>query len=663
MTINMSSGAPPYEYATGLEFIAGNTNESKIGISGILFEQAQFVTLAELRKFDDYPPGGGLDDLPKLWVNFLDPGMFYEPRADGANLGGDVFGPAIIGVDAITQTRDFLDVLFSAYAKDSLYNGNFFKEDWLRGIRPSEDESDYFRDAPAVGEITSLDVSVLGGSGVIYDVDAAEIMFQPFPFIATTRLLDTHGTNSEWRPGIIAGPLFPCFQTTDGSVISTNGRENQFPEDPPKDLADLNFSSIASGVIQINGYAMNSNTEFGVGQDEVPFFDVANATFAAGSARVPPINNIQQAIETSRVYVTPTAQSEGVQFFGARNPLDYNTPVSSGLVSFWPTTTTFDAEELGFEVFDRCWWLVGFGARDIGSSFDDTGNPSGVIVTSPYTHNFLWERVADVAAVDERPVLRDISRRDTDELYALDQVVSATGDADFASIFEVRMLQYNDLLDITDDFTVEVKHDFAGFGSANARRPAFFAYDEGSDQFWFMGVREGVASFGFSVIFYLMDSTFNFIEAFAATTVAPLTQPPRGFFVHNDFIYVMTSNQQIWKYEYTGAAVSLVNTKVLDIAGSNDLAFGANSTFPRMNHAIHVSDGSPYVTNGFWMTISNTNQLFVTARGVTLIRVSEGVTEWSIDETHILTTQVGANNDPAQWETYGSWWFYWNDVT
>lgn len=651
MSINLSSGQPPYEYVVPLPVKSSKANGEKIGLSGIFIEQGQFVIKSEIVKFELTNPA--IFNPYALWINPFDPPQFYEPDPEGRNLGGVNYGPALITIDNFLQSRQPFETLLNAYAVDSDYNVSDHQADWFGTLQGDTTATDHFRvEPPSTGELIDSDIAILGGSGVFFDIDVQEIMFNPFPYIREYRAnFDPHGSNSRWKPSLVASPFYPSFQKTDGDLVALNGRENNIPEDPPTDVEDLYAAHVGSGAIRLDGYVLRDQTEFFASTTR--FFDDSATDFSylAGGARKP--NGVSKAVGSTRQYLTTQALPTGLYRVAAKNPRStyVHTVVESGVVSQFPQLNNIYDE--GYEVFNEAWFLTDYGVRDIttgaGTIQDSVQNASGVVLYSPFTYRGLWQRNAQ--STGGPPVVRHIARVSKFSHIAHEGVVASYSTPSFTANFDIDVTDYDNVLDINSQFTITGQHNFAAFSSPNARPPRFYHYDDTLGNHWFVGSRGGLGPIGTpfaSLIFYRWDSSFNFISAYTAPNTPNGTNDINQMFCDNNtFLLVASANGNILKYDFNGATFSFISNKPTDIGSVSNLAFGSSSAFEVIEDAVYIAN-SPYVNSGWWFLISNRNGgFFFTARGLTLVRMVENATEWNVAEAVVLSEDIGLNNVPS----------------
>lgn len=411
----LTSGNPPYDYAAPdpLRVPSPYTNVGLLGPSGIFLEQAQFVATAETRKFSS--SSHELSDM-FVYVNpVIAPSGPYEPKADGSTLANRINPGNLFIINHILEARNALDVMLAAYEAESENTYEDFLKDWLWQIAPElgYPSGFYRREDPFITEepveATLANVYMLGGSGVLLDLDFAEVMYNPYPWFSSNVFRDIHNLGT-FR--IVNGPVWPCFQKTNGSLISLNGRE---PGTAEGVSAEFDFSRIPSNEVRLDGYVFLPETDYLIGHGLRDFVVDGQFTYVSSSPRA--VNN-GRTVQTTRVFASTQALSSGVYKLAARNRKEVVpfTTVASGLISQWPPSgqaypaigtlplthqfdiiTPFNARsvwynnaeyEHGYQVFDDAFWII--------DHADGDREPSGLAVASPFTGHCMWLRFADL---------------------------------------------------------------------------------------------------------------------------------------------------------------------------------------------------------------------------------------------------------------------------
>jgi hypothetical protein len=445
----VTSGALPYEYDFALP-VTG-----PVGQSGTILEQGMFVLFAEMRKFGTEP----LDSHGFNVYRHPDvPPSGFEPKGDGSTLGGDVGGPALVTINNLLEMRealsDGIDALFDLYADDSAYTGSnelLFREAYFTTSYPGEQGSGYVQgiqvnpfilatiggdfqrprleDIDGGDRLTDTNLHWLGGSGVFFDLDVGEVVIQPMPFHRAFRKFNSGYSN----PRFNHCPYYPMFQTTAGSLITLTGRERVTPNQNGFWAQNTNFEAIASGKVQVDGYAMLPETELRFisnNRNASNYFDsISSASdmtyFAAGQRQVRPPAGMNDS--SARTYWTPQVQASGYYSILAVTPRSSQPLMGaeSGITSIWPPidyrltlanrnlqqsqnasgtlkTPGFGLSQ-GYQVFDDCIWLSTRGNVELSGV---TNSPArGLHPISPIDGALMWFRPADltIATTGNRP--------------------------------------------------------------------------------------------------------------------------------------------------------------------------------------------------------------------------------------------------------------------
>ena len=410
-----------------------------IGPSGDLFEQGMFVLNAELRKW-------GINSLGQLtYKAYSCPNVAssgFEPKANGETFQGHVGRLALLTTNNIEQMRENLEVyLFYQYALDSDYDFSDFLRSWLNSAYPESPSGypQFFYDwtlnfgveypatwlRPALTDvangdfITDTDLHWLGGSGVLFDIDYGEVIFNPFPFPRQT---------FHFAPGLTPhmsfsfGPVYPLLQTTAGLAPSLNATRYQTDLSIGTLKAETNFSAIQSGYWQADGYVLLPGTLFRLttGNDTNYFGDLSSITdfsFIVSGQRVV-ADGAGRNDGSARVYIDATPQTSGLYRITTTNPKDIVpfTSIPSGHVSFWPQGDTFSGIfssnrmldrsvtitsdgglkldprlSTGYHVLDDALWIAGPNASSLSGTFIT----KGLFVMSPHNGELIWYRPAE----------------------------------------------------------------------------------------------------------------------------------------------------------------------------------------------------------------------------------------------------------------------------
>lgn len=444
----VASGQMPYEYDAPLPIRAlpnawPGIGTPNIATSGDTVEQAMFVYNAELRKWN-------ITQLDLLtYQAYWHPDVAssgFEPKADGETLTGLV-GPTatVLAVDNIEQMRQSLNTfLFDVYSDDSAYGQQDFLSAWLKTAYPESPSGDlriiaiipnviysfggrtYLRPAAehiTGGDFIDTDIHWLGGSGVLFDIDCGEVIFQPFPFPIANRYFT--GGNGDHRFNF--SPITPVIQTTLGAIPSLEVARYESDIVNGSFRANTNFAALGSGKVQIDGYVLLDSTTIELVKGNDNNFEATVGFTDDYTNHIQGLREVRggagQNDPSARCYRTPTAQSSGLYRLLTHNQ-KVNVPqtaIPSGFVSVWPQggvilasdgtlrqTNRIDGQQLeeasdgtmilnpsesvGVHVMDDAIWVTSVNA------FESSGNLNtrGLFVLSPHNGDLVWYRPADL---------------------------------------------------------------------------------------------------------------------------------------------------------------------------------------------------------------------------------------------------------------------------
>jgi len=575
--MTLASGQLPYDYAHGQgPFRVANPYKTNfpIGPSGVLLEQAAFVITAERRKLMKFLNGNAYLDDYFLYVNpIISPSGGFEPKANGSTLGNQVYPGAAFIIDHIHDIRASLTNFFTFLSQDTDYTGDAYRAAWLQAVYPNSPSGYYQATDPDLftivvgqwshrfpsetGVITYTNDDVLGASGVLYDVDFGEVMFNPPPHLAAFGIVTMHskkvnGQNDGF--GVQMYPIFPAFQKTDGTIIPLTNRE---PVSIPQ-VPDYSIAHITSGEMRIDGYAIFGKTLLYLGRNG-QIFDTTSASFTTGPEGLRQVlfgGNVSGA----RIFATPTAQSSGVYRIASRNRfIDFpTTTVESGSMSVWPNIVSYWPNELtagdqlvgstttrsnlGYHVFDDCIWMTD---TAVGVS-PTTGFASGLAILSPFTGHRMWVRYADQTAIPSIPLggstainknwsssvgLTRLAANTTYRLHPNIQrdFTSASGQGIFG--------KYNDMLDLIATVTTKSNivqpgiADQFPLGTSTDLTFNDYWHDDSADEYWLSN------SQNVGIDMWKFDSLFKYVNKYIFNSPSGIFNA-RGFFNNgNHFLF------------------------------------------------------------------------------------------------------------------------------
>jgi hypothetical protein len=665
-----------------------------IQASGNIIEAGMFVLNAELRKWDFTNPSFLIYQLYSH-PNVAPSG--FEPKTNGQTLNGDVGArPSILSVDNIETMRTNLSALFSVYSEDSIYSFNNFKESWLvnayresesgalrfveNGLSLDEKSPEFLHppmeDVTGGDFIVTLDDHWLGGSGVLFDIDYGEVIFNPFPFPNGGNF----GPPSQTNFALAFGPVTPMCQTTLGNLPSLE--VDRYESDVTGAFGNINFAAIGSGKVQIDGYCLLENTKMELirGNDTNYFPTLTGSSDYTGHVRgLRPVRpgTDGKNDDTARCYRTPSVQSSGLYRFITYNErTDYSeTSIGSGYVSIFPeglvtrsspngvlanvanridgqqfteasdgTVITTPGLANGIHVFDDAIWMVG--APSVSNPSIPNTNSRGLFCISPHNGHSVWYRpaemtVATTGTAGENPSAwgTHLGLVDDGSNYvrlsrSFDQVITVPALDDATGVYTLYWQKYDKItLDYTESSSSfsEMSTDISAVLFVPNFEKTLGLLDGGGTLYTWQ--RNTVQSF---------DSSFNYIAHHRPDGPGIAG---RRHYAGGDLLYTMT-----------GSSIG-ANDPLLSITGGISSGIGKWSTSatqythdsakplraethfghkPRaVIHSIFDVIGATHVQNGIWMFITFPSSAggFITNDPLYLCRILEGTTAWSIIES------------------------------
>jgi hypothetical protein len=647
----LQSGIVPYEWDITMPF----RGDLPSGVAGLIIEQAMWVAVAERRRLrqteladmdlDHFqilnPSGPGPDPFDFSSTNF-EP----TPGADNFDFHKAEVGPlSALVLDYIVDLRRFLKSdVWSRY--DTEYTDDAIEADVLNNFYPGSsgqaalndpfgDLTPYARQEQPLGIksffplefqsafVLSNDINTLGGSGVMFDRDFGEVMFNPFPWISSTNTSDLRDNNSNidaaQRARFMSRPFFPMFQKPNGTLITTNSRESSAFIGAGRNADEFTISDAVAGRMKLNGDLLFADTKYRIGvQDiETDTYDtdfVDHFTYVSSSDRV--IVNGGGRVPDSRVFLTPGAKAEGVYRVAVVNEkADFpNGAVPSGLISTWPppsgmfqlkNTVTQQIQD-GYEVLNAGFWV---------------NEGSGLALISPFTGRALWVRPAD-----NRPSPNAFNTHTwEDDTVGLElignQVVKMVNDSSSSPGSAMGIMRWNaDDLDFVDDV----------FSStlASAQILRDFCFD-GTNYYAIDFTASNLEIFRF-------DSSFNFVDSFESTAQ---DFSKTKIFAENGQILVRRFN---FNDERPVALLPLTfpATGSIPVLGTPKEVINFIGPAIRDIYDMTTVTGSTTVTNGNWALGNVSGQTGGSSpaiNSVFLLRLEELATEWHVREMIEIT--------------------------
>lgn len=701
--MTVASGQMPYQYDAILPIrnIPGGwpgIDDPNIGPSGYIIEGAMFVLNAELRKW-------GLNSLSALTYDlYTHPDLApsgFEPKTSGETLAGLVgAGPSIISIDNLEQMRNSLGSLFSRYATETVYDTDEFFEAWLQSAYPespsgsiryvqtgsnsfSSQDAAFLRpvldDVDGGDFITTTDLHWLCGSGVIFDIDHGEVVFNPFPF--------PHGgwfrapSSLNFRLGF--GPVYPKCQTTNGDIPSLV--VSRYESDITGAFGnETNFDALGSGKVQIDGYCLLPETTIELVKGNNDNFCTTLTGFNHYTDHIQGLRQVNLSTEdndpSARCYRTPSAISSGLYrlvTYNKRTDVP-NTSIESGVVSLFPqgyTTRSSPSNTLvsnrsdidgqqyeitsdgglirragradGIHVFDDAIWIVG--APETSLPGTPSTDSRGLFCVSPITGDLVWYRPAemtvatagsafwDPGAFGTHLGLMDIGTNYVQFSRSIDQTITVNAPDDLEGDYTVHWQLYDKATlnhsESSVTFSVagttfEVPNLIATKGAIKAGSTVYTWQEFNRVQSWTTGL-------SFSD------------EHFGSPGVAG-----RRHYAGGDLLYTMTASAPqagdpmlsisgghtsgIGKWSVSAGAFSHDSAKPLRA----ETHFGHQ---PRaLINSIFDVTGSTNVSNGIWMILSfpSSPGSFLTSDPLYLCRIVEGASSWNVVESVHLNENV-----------------------
>lgn len=712
----MTSGIVPYEYAGRLP--PHSTAAYPIGYSGVLLEQAMWILNAERRRYKGY-----IDDGEFTWKIYkLDnTTLIFEPTVSGQYLANSGIPVVITPLNYILDLRNnfWRHLLNDGFAEDSDYLPEQYRRDWIHNAYPlspsgfiesvlQNGDGNYFRgDPPAFGPQLSTDIGILGTSGVLFDIDFGEVLFNPYPRIGRTLFGDGKQlTHRDIEPGFTVSsidnefpitmplsPLFPSFQTTSGTLVSVTSRDIRSGQsrywmlttDDVRSQVVYDSLHVGSGVIRLDGDVLLPNSIYQIGDGGVnareDFRPQGTLGFAASGLR--PIGviralNYQDGTKVpsglnsalARVFLTPSpALSSGLYHIAVSNSGQQipNSVVSSGIVSHWPSGT-INRECPGYQVFDDCIYI-----RDNTHDL----NASGLAISSPFTGNFMWVRFADLSNISlfgnltvpqsslafkrlNYPGLCGMVRRDINAIQMVYPIFSASSiDITLtAGQAKLYVANYNDLLNLISTTETPV------FASSEITGNRFGDITFDGTSYWIC-VADGNGNV------YQFDSSFNFLHRYDESP-AGLQSRRLVFFNSKYWAYAEDNIAAIGGDNEGALSERSFNSGTETVSGGSIKFLDAsvlppNTVFPTADHAVIISihhviniTNGIHITNGVWALFEtqdedSLNSAISGSERMWLARIEEGASEFTLKEfyplpLHPVDAQLSLSAQPSYYD-------------
>lgn len=623
------SGILPYQYSGPLPFHI-RPDMVDIGISGVHLEQSHFVLAAEIRRIEGTLSTPFGDSPIAKYVNVATPLEYSE--ASGVQpfyLDTPVIYPGSINfVDQILDARTMLGIVWADTEFDSDFDFIDIAKDWLSGVYPNASgaNGDFAHRAPSetgiIDYIAPLE-AVLGQSGVLYDIDVAEIMYQPTVRFSRSLWINGHDEDSFV---LLAKPLWPSFQKTDGTFVTLNSRDQNladftpgrilpFHSNPFQDTDGTGYWSVSSGMLQVDGDMFKEDkTDYFIAPSGGEFIDTL-VYLTQGARKIGRQNDGTDAY--SRVFLQPEPKVQGLYQLAVRNrkSLVPYTIIPSGFISQWPhpgdleihvhadRSVAFGIGKRCYGVFDDAFWILDKGGNTL---------PSGLAIINPFTGDPVWIRHADHAIGLESKDWHELRglERIGGSIYRVARQTFNSGGTDYLAFYE-----FDDNL----DFVAEHVSDVTAVPGVTTLRTEDMFYDPDNSQWCVMDATANAREF------YIFDSAFNFVSDHNSAELFE-----NGARINNAYWDLNSPSlpaRHIQRFDLNGTAIDFFETKIVQVEMIPGLS-GTMGTFTVKD--AQTITGALSFTDGIWFLCDSSNGTF-------LLRVQEDTTAWEVLEAINLT--------------------------
>lgn len=369
----VASSVRPYRYIGPYPF--SGSGLSRIGLSGILFEQAMYTLNLEQAIYSS-----GESEIFTKYVNKgagVSSGFRPNPSGDVLNYRANANFKNYI-IDMRTRMSGIFDLM----EIDSPYSSEEIALDYFRR---------HFGDNPSgsLGTWRHSD-SELGSSG-LYDIDLREVMYQPYTRVS--RYFPS--TFSGWS--VTYSPIAPAFCSKNGLIVSTSDRDvgnAATMDDNGKAL--FAYSAAWAGYIAVFGdMIVPGNTRLYVGLTPSSMLSQDYSVCQLAAARI-----LEDELGSGLgFFYAPTTNLGtgiyGIQLSNSNHDINGYYIPQSGLVGIWPKR-----DEINISGYTRA--TIQAGTNEIYSSGFHVFNTalwqfstSGAALLSPINGTRLWYRFAD----------------------------------------------------------------------------------------------------------------------------------------------------------------------------------------------------------------------------------------------------------------------------
>lgn len=340
----------PYQYSIHRYPFRLQSNEN-VGFSGLLFEETMYALYHEFRRVErqrliEQPDGSFVSQAVPAFKLYRRPNcqaVDFTPT-ENINLGRTLSQSGeYVFSDYIEDMRFELEKIFDGHNRDTDLPSGELKKLYLQnmfGDTPSGAVGDYnhnFNSEVSGCSPVGFNNEFLGTRGTLYDIDFAEVMFQPFIRMSRKVVGSTGAGGFDGR--IVSNPIFPAFAHTDGSLITTNSREDSFGGVNPRFIEGEELTAysdndtryfpdyrhVTSGYIEVNGDMFLPGTQYFL--DNTEMFPAAS-----GSRDVTLFSTVKS--DFSNVFLDNVpAKGSGIYDFSVKNENINLQPISSGISS------------------------------------------------------------------------------------------------------------------------------------------------------------------------------------------------------------------------------------------------------------------------------------------------------------------------------------------
>lgn len=381
----ISSGNKPYFFEGPYPF--SSSGNQRIGMSGILFEQAMFALIAEQ---DIYIAQTGNNRKFTKYINKdANITQTFEPRADGSSLAGRSIesngsGGCVNFKNYITDLRTKFSGLFPLIQSDSPYSDVELLLDYFQrhtGDNPSGSIGNW---------VHGVDLIING----IYDIDLREVTYQPYTRVGKFQLSNISGIKLPVKP------IGPMFMSRSGTLIATSDRDLSSASQVDGDSI-FAYSAAQTDRLAVQGDILVPNTtKLYVAWNSGLLLDNTTGNCEQSAVRTMDAGADLAFMGSGVGFFSPPSINVGtgiysIQLFNNSTTINNMYIPKSGIIGFWPKlselvtsgyvrATLADGSNQqftsGFHIFNTAFWQY---------------STSGAVLQSPINGAYLWYRYAD----------------------------------------------------------------------------------------------------------------------------------------------------------------------------------------------------------------------------------------------------------------------------